>query len=175
MLENSAMQSGAQIPVLSGEMHGEHLRNHAPMLQQIISGVETGEVDPVQSLPLAEVLHAHCSEHTGFLSQNPMAKADAAGYRQMLQQSGEIIVNTRKKVTAMQRKAEEAQMAGGPGAEESGGAPAAEGPSAAQLKMEEHQQKLQINQQKADMDMQIRQSKAQQDIALKDATNAMRM
>ena len=171
MLENAAMQGGSQIPVLSGELHGEHLRTHAPLLQQIISGVETGEVDPVQSLPLAEALHAHCSEHAGFLSQDPLSQADAAGYRQMLQQTSEIIVNTRKKITAMQRKA---QMAEGPGAGESGGTPA-EGPSAAQLKMEEHQMKLQNEQRKADQEYAIKERKAQQEATLKDASNAMKM
>lgn len=174
-LENNTMQAGSQVQVLSGEFHREHVAVHAPLLQELISGIETGEVDPVQSLPLAEALHAHCDEHVGFLSMDPMAQADAASMRQLLQQSGMIITNTRRKITAMQRKAEEAQMAGGPGAADSGGDQAAEGPSAAQLKYEEHQMRLQIEQQKAQQDMDIKERKFQQESSLKDAANAMKM
>lgn len=171
MLENEAMQAGRPIPVVSNELHGEHMRTHAPLLQEIVAGVETGEVDPVQALPIAEVLHEHCSAHVAALSQDSLSRNEAAGYRQMLQQSEEIITNTRRKITAMQRKAEEAAMAEGAGAQGEG-TPGAEVPSAAQLKMEEHQVKLGIAQQKAQQDMQIKEMKAQQELSLKDAKAA---
>jgi hypothetical protein len=65
-------------------------------------------------------------------------------------------------------------MAGGPGDDQTGGNGEAE-PSAAQLKYEEHQMRLAIEQQKAEQEMSIKERKFQQEAALKDATNAMKM
>jgi hypothetical protein len=71
----------------------------------------------------------------------------------------------------MQRKAQEDQMAGGPGDDQTGGNGEA-GPSAAQLKYAEHQVKLNIAQRKAEQDIRIKEQKAMQEIALKDAKAA---
>jgi hypothetical protein len=159
---------------MSGELHGEHLRAHAPVLQEIMAAIQTGEADPLQALPLVEALYFHCSDHNGFLLQDPMAQADAKAMKQMLQQAEMIITNFRRKLEAMARKAQEAQMAGGPGDDQSGGT-GDTGPSAAQLKYEEHQMRLAIEQQKAEQEMSIKERKFQQEAALKDATNAMKM
>jgi hypothetical protein len=174
LLENEAMQQGRPVPVLSNELHGEHLRAHAPLLQELISGIETGEVDPMAALPVAEALYDHCSQHNGFLLQDPMAQADAKGMKQLLQQAEMIIVNFRRKLAAMARKAQEGQMADGSGGDQSGGT-GDTGPSAAQLKLEEHQVKLSIAQQKAEQEMSIKERKAMQEMALKDAERAMSM
>jgi len=169
LLENETMQNGRPVPVMSNEMHAEHLRQHAPLLQELLAGIQSGEADPVQSLPLVEALYFHCNDHNGFLGQDPMAQAEAAGMRQLLQQAEEIITNFRRKIEAMQRRAQESGIEEGaqPGAEQ--------GPSAAQLKFEEHQIKLAIEQQKADQDMRIKETKFQQEQALKDAANAMKL
>lgn len=174
LLENEAMQQGRPVPVLSNEIHGEHLRAHAPLLQELIAGIESGEVDPMQALPVAEALFDHCSQHNGFLEMDPLSQADAKGMKQLLQQAEMIITNFRRKIEAMARKAQEAQMAGGPGEDQTGGNGEA-GPSAAQLKLEEHQVKLAIAQRKADQEIDIKERKFQQEAALRDAAEAMKM
>lgn len=170
LLENQSMQSGQPVAVLDSELHGMHLRMHNPLLQQLIAGIDSGESDPVQTLPVVQAVYQHCAEHTQALAADPSAKSQVAESNQLLQMAQEIITNTGRKIQAMQRKAaEQAQM---------GGEEAAAGqqqPSAMELKMQEHQMKMDIAKQKADLDMQIKQAKADQDRALKDAERAMAM
>lgn len=167
ILENQAMQSGQPVAVLDTELHGMHLRIHAPLLQQLVGGIQTGEVDPVQSLPLVQAIYQHCADHTNYLAQDPSAKADVAGIKQLLQIAEEVITNFTRKIQAEQRKAMEAGQVEGE--------PQQQGPSQTELKMQEHQMKMQIAQQKAQIEMQIKQAKADQDLALKDAERAMKM
>ncbi len=145
-----------------------HLRMHAPLLQQLVSGIQTGEVDPVQALPIVQVIYQHCADHTNYLAADPSAKAEVAGMKQLLQVGEEIITNFTRKIQAEQRKAMEAGQAEGQEGQQAG-------PSPAELKMQEHQMKMQIAQQKAQIEMQIKQAKADQDLALKDAERALKL
>jgi len=169
LLENMAMASGSQIPVVSSELHGEHLRGHLPALQQLVAGISSGEIDPLQHLPHVKALHVHCSEHNRFLAVQPAAAADYAAANQMLQQSEEIIVNMERKIMAQQRQ--EAEAGAQQGAE--GGDPGE--PSPAQLKMELHNLTMELARSKANTEMEIKQAKAAQDRAIKDAAEAVKM
>jgi hypothetical protein len=168
LLENQAMQSGQPVAVLDSELHGMHLRMHAPLLQQLVGGIQTGEVDPMQALPLVEAVYQHCAEHTNYLSADPSAKQEVAGMKQLLQIAEEVITNFNRKLQAEQRKAMEAGQV-------EGGQEGQQGPSPAELKMQEHQMKMQIAQQKAEIEMRIKQAKADQDLALKDAERALKL
>ena len=168
LLENQSMQSGQPVAVLDSELHGMHLRMHAPLLQQLVSGIQTGEVDPVQALPIVQVIYQHCADHTNYLAADPSAKAEVAGMKQLLQVGEEIITNFTRKIQAEQRKAMEAGQAEGQEGQQAG-------PSSAELKMQEHQMKMQIAQQKAQIEMQIKQAKADQDLALRDAERALKL
>jgi flagellar biosynthesis/type III secretory pathway protein FliH len=141
---------------------------HAPLLQQLVGGVQTGEVDPVQSLPLIQAVYQHCVEHTNYLAADPSAKAEVSSMKQLLQIAEEVITNFTRKIQAEQRKAMEAGMA-------EGGQEGQQGPTQAELKMQEHQMKMQIAQQKAEMEMRIKQAKADQELALKDAERALKL
>jgi hypothetical protein len=167
MLENQSMQTGVPVAVLDSELHGMHLRAHTPLLQQLLSGVQEGTVDPVQALPVITIVYEHFMAHMQLYANDPMAKAEVAGYKQLTQVAEEVITNTGRQVQAMQRKAAEdpSQAQGGP----------TDGPTAAELKMQEHELKMQLAQQKAEIDMQIKQRKADQDLALKDAERAMKL
>jgi hypothetical protein len=168
MLENQSMQLGQPVAVLESELHGMHLRGHAPLLQQLLSGIQEGTVDPVQALPIVTIIYEHFMAHLQLFAADPMAKAEVAGYKQLTQIAEEVITNTGRKVQAMQRKQQEAEADGA--AED----PAQAGPSAMELKLQEHQLKMQIEEQKAQLDMQIKQSKAEQDRTLKDAERALK-
>jgi hypothetical protein len=170
MLENQAMQSGQPVAVLDSELHGMHLRIHNPLLQQLVAGIDSGEVDPVQALPLVQAIFQHCSEHLQYLSTDPSAQAQIAESKQLLQIAQEIITNFTRKIQADQRKAMEAGQAKGQQPQEGQQA----GPSQTEMKMQEHQLKMQIAQQKAQIEMQIKQAKADQDLALKDAERALK-
>ena len=173
MLENQSMQTGQPVAVLDTEMHGLHLAVHNPLLQQILGAIDSGQADPVQSLPIVQTLFQHVSEHAQYLANDPAAKPQVAETKQLLQIAQEIITNFTRKIQAEQRKAAEAgaqaQQEGAP----QEGQPA--GPTPAELKMQEHQMKMDLAQQKAQLDMQIKQSKADQELALKDAERAMKL
>ena len=72
----------------------------------------------------------------------------------------------------MERDAQQAAQAG---PAEGEAPPEPEGPSAADAKMQEHQVKMQIAQQKAELDMRIKQAKFEQEQAIRDAENVMKM
>lgn len=168
LLENQSMQSGQPVAVLDSELHGMHLRMHAPLLQQLVGGIQTGEVDPMQALPLVQAVYQHCADHTNYLAADPSAKAEVAEMKQLLQIAEEVITNFNRKLQAEQRKAMEAGQVEGQEGQQAG-------PTAAELKMQEHQMKMQIAQQKAQIEMQIKQAKADQELALKDAERALKL
>ena len=175
MLENQAMQSGQPVAVLDSELHGMHLRIHNPLLQQLVAGIDSGEVDPMQALPLVEAIYQHCAEHLQYLSADPSAKAQIAESKQLLQIAQEVITNFNRKLQAQQRKAMEAVQAEGQPQEGQPQEGQQAGPSPTEMKMQEHQLKMQIAQQKAQIEMQIKQAKADQDLALKDAERALKI
>ena len=164
MMENQAMSSGTPIPVLDNELHGMHLRVHAPELQQLLAAVQTGTADPVQVLPIVQSIYEHVMQHLQFLSSDPAARGQVSELKQLTQIAEEVITNTGRKIQAMQRKQQE-------------GAPAAgqqpQGPTPTELKFQEHELKMSIARQKAELDMQIREAKFQQEQAINDAKGAV--
>lgn len=170
LLENTAMKNGEQIPVVSSEPHLEHLTTHVPMLQQLLEAIQAGEQDLGSLIPMATVLFGHVTDHAQFLSMDPNAKAEVAQIRQLLQMGDEVITNFGRRYQKMQRDAAQQgeAMEGQPE-----GQPQA--PSPVDIKMAEHQLRMQIARDKADLEMQIRQSKAEQDLAIKDAERALKL
>ena len=168
MLENQQMQAGFGIPVLDSEMHGDHLRIHLPVFGEMLAAIDSGTADPVQLLPVVQLFHQQISDHTQYLAGSPAAAAEVAAAKQALQMGDEVITNTGRKIQAMQRKQVQAteDPATGPAAE----APA--GPTQAEMKLQEHQLKMQIAEEKAQLDMRIKDAKAQQELALKDVARA---
>jgi hypothetical protein len=164
MMENQSMVSGMPVPVLDNELHGMHLRVHAPELQQLLAAVDGGQADPVQALPIVQALYEHVMQHLQFLSSDPSARGQVAELKQLTQIAEEVITNTGRKIQAMQRK----QLQEGASPE---GQP--QGPTPTELKFQEHQLKMEIARQKAELDMQIREAKFQQEQAINDAKGAV--
>jgi hypothetical protein len=164
MMENQAMSSGTPIPVLDNELHGMHLRVHAPELQQLLAAVQTGAADPVQVLPIVQLHYEHVMQHLQFLSSDPAARGQVSELKQLTQIAEEVITNTGRKIQAMQRKQQE-------GAAAPEGQP--QGPTPTELKFQEHELKMSIARQKAELDMQIREAKFQQEQAINDAKGAV--
>lgn len=173
LLENQSMQMGQPVAVLDAELHGMHLRSHMPVLQEVIAGVQEGTVDAVAALPVVQLIYEHAAAHMQSYAADPSAKAEVAGYKQIMQVAEEVITNTGRKIQAEQRKANQAAQAEQQAA--SGTQNPEAGPSGAELKLQEHQIKMQIAEQKAQLEMQIKQAKADQDLALKDAERAMKL
>lgn len=164
VLENSQLQQGQPVPVVSNELHGQHLQVHAPLLQQLIEGINAGQVDPQQALPALQALYQHISETVQFAAGDPALEGLVSQTNQILQYAEEAINNTMKALEKIQR--DQAQAA-----QESGEQPT--GPSEVDMKMQKAQVEMQIAQQKAELDMAIKQRKFEQEQAMRDAKAAL--
>ena len=165
-LENQSLMQGSPVPVEANEMHGLHLDVHLPALVQIIEQLNAGAADPVQSLPVLQAFYAHVAETIQALAADPAAQAVIGEANQVLQYAEEMINNTSKQAQKMQREAAEA------GAEGDG----QQGPDPEmQVKMQEHQLKMDMARQKAELDMSLKQAKFEQEQSMRDAENVLKM
>ena len=163
--ENQQLTAGNPVPVVTTELHAVHLAEHIPALTGIIEQLDVGQADPMAVLPALQAFYEHIALTTEQLAGDPLQEGLVGQAKQALQYAEEMINNTSKQVQKMQREAAEAGEAGPEGVD--GADPAME------AKMQEHQIKMQITQQKAALDMQIKQAKFEQEQALRDAETAM--
>tara|TARA_R100001594_G_scaffold51318_1_gene84683 strand:- start:568 stop:1101 length:534 start_codon:yes stop_codon:yes gene_type:complete len=166
--ENQQLMTGSPVPVVTNELHSVHLQTHVPALMQLIEQLNTGASDPVQALPALQAFYQHIAETAQQLAADPAQAGMVGEANQALQFAEEMINNTTKQVQKMQREAAQAEPEAG-----GGGEPQVDQALAA--KMQEHQIKMQIAQQKAELDMQIKRAKFDQEQAMRDAKNAMEM
>jgi hypothetical protein len=163
-LENQQLQQGNPVPVVSSELHGQHLALHVPLLQQIIQAINEGQADPQQVLPALQALYQHIGETAQYAAGDPALEAVVANAKQILQYAEEAINNTMKALEKIQR--DQAQNN-----EEEGGQPQA---SEIDMKLQKAQIDMQITQQKAELDMTIKQKKFDQEQAIRDAEAALK-
>ena len=172
-LENDALMSGRAVEVLDGEMHGQHMRRHAPVLAETLGQIQEGLVDPVDTITSVMNLYDHVAAHMGYLARDPAAQAEVAGYRQLMQIAEEVITNTSRKIQAERRQMREAGMDPESGTQQPQEDPArAEALQKLEMRVQEHQVRMDIFRRKAEQEMLIKQAKADQELALKDAERA---
>lgn len=164
-LENQQLQQGQPVPVVSSELHGQHLELHVPLLQQIIQAINEGQADPQQVLPSLQALYQHISETSQYASGDPALEAVVGNAKQVLQYAEEAINNTMKALEKIQREQQQ-QMS-----EEGGEQPQT---SEVDMKLQKAQVDMQITQQKAELDMAIKQKKFDQEQAIRDAQAALK-
>ena len=111
-LENQQLQQGQPVPVVSSELHGQHLQLHVPLLQQIIEAIDGGQADPQQVLPALQALYQHISETAQYASGDPALQATVAQTKQVLQYAEEAINNTMKALEKIQREQAENMQEG---------------------------------------------------------------
>ena len=169
--ENQNLMAGQQVPVLSNELHGKHLQVHVPALQQSLSGLEDGSVDPVQAYDVLVVLYQHISETLQMAAGDPDLQALVKDANQVLQYAEEAINNTAKQIQKMQREAAEEQAA--QAGEEGLGVQGEQ--EAMNLKMQQAQVDMEIRRQKAELEMELKQRKFDQEQALRDAKAAVEL
>ena len=157
------MQQGQQVPVVSSELHGQHLQLHVPLLQQIIQAINEGQADPQQVLPALQALYQHISETAQYASGDPALGAVVGNAKQVLQFAEEAINNTMKALEKIQREQAENMQEGA-------GQPQM---SEVDMKLQKAQVDMQITQQKAELEMAIKQRKFDQEQAIRDAKAAL--
>lgn len=182
MFENMQLQTGQQIPVLSNELHGQHLPTHIQLAQQFLEAINAGQADPQQVLPALQAVYQHISETTQFASGDPALGSLVSTANQVLQYLEEAINNTMKALEKMQREQQEQaqaqaqaqQMEAQNGEMPPEGAPMQPQMSELDLKMQRAQVEMQIATQKAELEMTLKQRKFDQEQAMRDAQNALR-
>lgn len=159
-LENSVLQTGRPVSVQPGELHETHLGQHLPLLVQLTAAIDSGEADLVQTLPVLQAINDHASEHLQQLAQDPTASVIVSQAQEVLQQTGQKILNATR---AAQKQQKEGQPQTQPGAETT---------SQTDLKVMEQELKLDFLKKKGELELQIRAAKASQERALADAKMA---
>jgi hypothetical protein len=174
-LENILMEMGREVPVLDYQLDATHVGIHLPKLIEILDGVETGQLDPMQNLPALQAFLNHSAAHGEKLASDPTQK-------QLYGQVKEAVNNLQMVVTNMDRKIKAAQRQ-----EAEAGAPAADGtqPDAAaveadskarvaQLRIATEEFKFDLAQRKGELELAAIQAKHAQNLALNDAREAQR-
>ena len=149
---------------MGNELHGQHLQAHVPVLQQIIDGIDAGQVDPQQALPMLQAFYQHISETVQYASGDAALGGLVSQTKQVLQYAEEAINNTMKALEKIQR--EQAQAAADQGQQPTG-------PSEVDMKLQKAEIEMQIAQQKAELDMALKQRKFDQEQAMRDAKAAL--
>ncbi len=159
-LENSILQTGRPVSVQPGELHETHLNQHLPLLVQLTAAVDSGEADLVQSLPVLQAINDHAAGHLQQLAQDPTATVIVSQAQEVLQQTGQKILNATRAAQKQQKEGQDQEQQAEPGQ------------SQTDLKMLEQQIKLDFIKQKGELELQIRAAKASQERALADAKMA---
>ena len=160
--ENQQLQQGENVPVIASELHGTHLEVHVPVLNQLIQAINEGQADPMQVLPMLQSFYQHISDTAQLAAGDPALEGLVGQTKQVLQYAEEAINNTMKAAQKIQR--DQAMEEGGEeGAEQ----------ATQDSKVQEHQVKMQIAQEKAELDMAIKQKKHEQEMAIRDAKAAL--
>jgi len=158
-LENNQLMRGDQIQVQSGELHESQLQVHIPRANQVVQQIETGEIDPMQSLSGLKSLLSHISQHADELAGDPLAETIVAAAREVLNNAGNVVENMERKIRAEQRRqAESGQPEGDEGAVD--------------LKRQAAELDMQITREKADLEMSILEARAEQERRIRDAKAA---
>jgi len=162
-LENVILMSGTAVSVQPTELHETHLTIHLPKVQEILDGISSGQIDPMQVLTSLQLMLQHISQHEEVIVNDPTAAAIAGQAREVINNAGNVVQNFQRKLEAEQRKAGAAQEAGQAGQAE------AEAGQLAQVKAQTETILLDLKKQKAQLDLEIKRAKFEQDTAIKDA------
>lgn len=178
IFENMQLQVGQNIPVISSELHGQHLPVHMQLAQQMLEAINAGQADPQQMLPALQAIYQHVSETVQYAGGDPALGSMVSSANQILQYVEEAVNNTMKALEKIQRdqQAQQQQMAAEGGQMTAEGGQPAQAPQMSDLdiKMQRAQVEMQIAQQKAELEMSLKQRKFDQEQAMKDAQNALR-
>lgn len=165
LLENILLMQGNPVPVLSYQMHASHVQMHLPSLLEVMDGVETGTVDPMEVLPGLQASLDHLATHGEALAADPTQAPLYGQVKEAVNNLQLIVNNMDRKIKAEQRKAAESGIGEDPGSEQS---LAAEKIRQEQLKTALLEFKVQLAQQVGELKLAEQQAKSQQSLALGD-------
>lgn len=162
-LENILLFQGNPVGVNPQELHATHAMIHVVPLQQMIEGIERGEIDPVQSLPGLRAMLDHLGMHAEPLARDPSQRNVFGIVKEGINNLTQIVDNFERSIRSQEREAPE-------GAEQDteGAAKA----RLAELRVAEAEFKFQLAQRIGEIKIAELQAKSQQALALNDARGA---
>jgi hypothetical protein len=108
-LENLEMTtSGQEAQVFSTDLHPIHAQRHLAKLSEMVEALDQAQAKIEDLVPIMVPIHGHATKHVEQML-GPVLEAEAATYRQQLQQTGEIIYNGVKHIQKLQNQQQTAQ------------------------------------------------------------------
>ena len=166
-LENVIIMSGTPVSVQPTELHETHLTIHLPKIQELLEGISSGQIDPMQVLQSLQLLLQHVSQHEEVIVNDPTAEVIAGQAREVINNAGNVVQNFQRKLEAEQRKAQDTQAQ--PQDPQAQQAAEQQDAQLAQAKAQTETMLLDLKKQKAQLDLEIKRAKFEQDTAIKDA------
>lgn len=107
VLENGQLLDNIEIPIQPSDKDLVHLREHIKPLVEGFQAEQSGQVETAEiGVKMREAFN-HASQHLERVSGDPATMEEAAMYRQVLQQVGEVVSNGLKAAQAQEQKAQE--------------------------------------------------------------------
>lgn len=103
-LENSIMSMGGVAEVSDSDMHETHLAEHVPLLQELLAGIDGGQIDPLAAFETHRTYHEHVAGHVEFLASDPTSQAVAAAGRELVANSGMMLTNSMRAMQKQERE-----------------------------------------------------------------------
>lgn len=165
-MENILLFQGNPIGVNPQELHATHAMIHVVPLQQMIEGIERGEIDPVQSLPGLRAMLDHLGMHAEPLARDPSQRQVFGMVKEGINNLTQIVDNFERSIRSQERDGGVAQEGGEQDTEGAAKARLAE------LRVAEAEFKFQLAQRIGEIKIAELQAKSQQALALNDARGA---
>lgn len=157
-LENSLLRTGSVVDVSDTDMHEIHLIEHLPVIQEQLSGYESGQLDGQQLLPALSASHQHVATHIEALSGDPTAAAIVAAASELAANAEMVLGNLQREAQKLERDA--ASEAGGTGVDT----------RLQELKLAELEQRVRLKEIEHESTMAMKQADFEQKMALRDVT-----
>lgn len=167
-MENILLLQGNKIGVNPQELHATHAMIQVAPLQQVIEGIERGEIDPVSSLPGLRAMLEHLAGHAEPLARDPAQRNVFGIVKEGINNLTQIVDNFERAIRADQREGGAAPEEGQEGADPEGAAKQ----RIAEIRVAEAEFKFQLTQRIGDIKIAELQAKSQQSLALNDARGA---
>lgn len=169
-LENFMLMQGNEVPVDAQQMHVIHVQKHIPPLMQTLEGVETGQIDPMETLPGLQASLNHIAAHGEALAMDPAQAAIYGQVKEAVNNLQQVVTNMDRKIKAMERKNAEAggHPADGQPVDGQQDAKAQADAQVAQMKVALEELKFDLAKRTGELKLASLQAKAQQDLAIND-------
>jgi hypothetical protein len=161
-LENNALQSGGQVLIDPDQNHVTHMAVHSQFANQLISGLQNQQVDPIAVNTALQGLMPHMLGHLKFIEEDPTRSAQFDAMSNDLNELMKIADQvSRMALDMQQRQMDEMQQQ--------------QQQQIQDPKMAVAMNKIELDRMKFQNDAQIKQAKAQHQMQLQDRRTAQRL